>query len=43
MKIVYTFGKPKKWYHFIPAWLISDVGYFMPNDYVLQKIRIKHA
>lgn len=40
MKIRYTFGKSKKWYQFIPAWFITNVGYYMPKNYVLQKIRI---
>ena len=41
MKIVYKFGVAKKWYHFIPACAITNVGYFMPDNYVLLSIKIK--
>lgn len=35
-----TFGTAKKWYHFIPARFITNVGNYMPKDFVLQKIKI---
>jgi len=41
MKIVYTFGKPRKWYHIIPAIFIHDIGYYMPDDYVLLSVKLK--
>jgi hypothetical protein len=41
MKIIYKFGVAKKWYHLIPAWLITNVGYFMPDNYVLLSIKLK--
>ena len=41
MRIVYKFGVAKKWYQFIPAWIITNIGYFMPSNYVLLSLKIK--